>query len=626
MAFERFCPFCMSKNTFESDNCIVCGMPLLHQNDADQLPVDKVLLGRYLVGCAARADHMAILYTCYDLELDVAVSIREFFPMEHAQRKADGGVLPYDGNEQEFSDGLDFFLEVHQRLGQFEGRYSIANIMDCFNENGTGYIVMEHIKGLSLKDYISHNLLSLEDAWSLLLPVESILDALKSKTLDLTKLEATDIMLTDAGILLATCSHLHFTTINREDLFISQKKNQMVILCSLLQLACFGEKPNTIAENYFAVKKEKFTAGQKKLIEDTVIGKKVWHDVCELEKALFKSKATNNSLREKVVAAGIILALTVAFFVFRQINSSDLTEGTLRPEEVIESETHTEVSLSTPPVTQNETTAPMRVPENITQHTTDNSAVPADSAEYGCTEYEKILDASLRSNRTVWLNLKTMYSDINGNILGVDEHEYDENGRCVYSKKRRNNETENSTESKTYDELGIVLHEELNDSETDKSYTYIPYYDSLSACITTEIRDSSKKLTASRDYYFSPDGLSLEIRQFTSDGVLENKWIFRESQDGTLQSRLCYDSTDLLTRREERVYDENGRLVHFYAFDGNGSLSSRAHMHYPQDSSFAEGKISVFTEEGVTEYKLQCLYETKVVERLSGWYIKGERG
>ena len=92
-----------------------------------------------------------LTYLAFDKNLEKRVAIKEYLPSEFAMRGADATVKPRtQTNEGAFSWGLNAFVNEARMLGKFHNPY-IVQVYRFFEANGTAYIVMEYVKGSTLK-------------------------------------------------------------------------------------------------------------------------------------------------------------------------------------------------------------------------------------------------------------------------------------------------------------------------------------------------------------------------------------------------------------------------------------------------------------------------------------------
>ena len=79
----------MSQLKSQSGRCPVCGYDNATAGNAPhQLECRSILAGAYLVGCVLGQGGFGITYTGWDLNLDVKVAIKEYYPLGYAARDA----------------------------------------------------------------------------------------------------------------------------------------------------------------------------------------------------------------------------------------------------------------------------------------------------------------------------------------------------------------------------------------------------------------------------------------------------------------------------------------------------------------------------------------------------------
>ncbi len=154
------CFKCMKEYDGEQGKCPHCGY------DNNQKPSElyhivpgSILEGRYMIGCCVGQGGFGITYIGWDLQLERKVAVKEYFPSDFATRAyGDQNLTIYKGEAgEQFSSGLKSFIDEAQRLAKFNGIKGIVDIYDTFITNNTGYIVMEFLSGISLKDMLKAN-------------------------------------------------------------------------------------------------------------------------------------------------------------------------------------------------------------------------------------------------------------------------------------------------------------------------------------------------------------------------------------------------------------------------------------------------------------------------------------
>lgn len=176
------CMNCMETYDDEYEICPHCGYVIdTEPDEIYQMKAGVILHDRYKVGVVVGFGGFGITYKAWDTQMDKVVAIKEYFPSSLVNRDIDGiGVNLYsEKNREEFDKGLIRFLEEGKRTAMFGEHPNIVNVYDLFQENDTGYIIMEFLDGVSLKDFILLNdgRIDTDTAIDILL---SVITALKS--------------------------------------------------------------------------------------------------------------------------------------------------------------------------------------------------------------------------------------------------------------------------------------------------------------------------------------------------------------------------------------------------------------------------------------------------------------
>jgi len=89
------------------------------------------------------------------------VAIKEYFPTGLAHRVYNDEpcyqVVPLYGMKDAFEKGRRHFLNEASILKEFQNLNSIVSVKDVIEANGTVYLVMEYIDGITLKQYVKEN-------------------------------------------------------------------------------------------------------------------------------------------------------------------------------------------------------------------------------------------------------------------------------------------------------------------------------------------------------------------------------------------------------------------------------------------------------------------------------------
>lgn len=130
---------------------------------------------RYQVGRVLGEGGFGITYAGWDTVLDVKVAIKEFYMAGYVNRnhEASPNVFATLGAHRDtFNKNKEKFLSEARVLARFYEEPGIVGVRDFCEENGTAYIIMDFLDGVTLKEYLeAHGPLPPAEAIRLLLPV-----------------------------------------------------------------------------------------------------------------------------------------------------------------------------------------------------------------------------------------------------------------------------------------------------------------------------------------------------------------------------------------------------------------------------------------------------------------------
>lgn len=176
MDFKKICYSCMQEKPNESDPCPHCGFSNQRYSvPENHLPPMTPLNGKYLIGKSIGQGGFGITYIAFDLKLQVVVAIKELF-LKHIMSRAEDArtVIVPQARERAFEVNKTRFLREARVLAMFneQDNEGIVTVRDHFEENGTAYIVMNYLRGMTLKEYVKRKgKLSFEETKRLLDPV-----------------------------------------------------------------------------------------------------------------------------------------------------------------------------------------------------------------------------------------------------------------------------------------------------------------------------------------------------------------------------------------------------------------------------------------------------------------------
>jgi serine/threonine protein kinase len=155
MVYYNLCPGCFSDKGSQN-HCPYCGYKEKHVEASLYLPPRTNLAEKYITGIALGQGGFGITYLGWDLNLDMKLAIKEFFPQGMVSRlPGQSKVISYtDAEDNSFDFWLDRFLREAKTLAQFEQHPNIVSVRDFFKANNTAYIVMSFLEGVTLQQYL----------------------------------------------------------------------------------------------------------------------------------------------------------------------------------------------------------------------------------------------------------------------------------------------------------------------------------------------------------------------------------------------------------------------------------------------------------------------------------------
>ena len=123
-----------------------------------QLKSGTILDGRYRVDKVLGEGGFGITYAAENVRIGLKVAVKEFFWHGHMTRDTDQSLTASIINESDrdlFLAQKQRFLKEGRTLRDFSHLNGIAHILDSFEENGTVYIVIEYVEGVTLERFLS---------------------------------------------------------------------------------------------------------------------------------------------------------------------------------------------------------------------------------------------------------------------------------------------------------------------------------------------------------------------------------------------------------------------------------------------------------------------------------------
>jgi serine/threonine protein kinase len=117
------------------------------------LPNGKPLNGgKYLIGYPLERGQFSVIYLALEIRTGKTVVVKELFPLGQVQRDdLTGAVVGLGRSDETFQRSLKRFSREGRMLAEIEHPH-VVRVADCFEENGTAYLVMEMIEGGTLRN------------------------------------------------------------------------------------------------------------------------------------------------------------------------------------------------------------------------------------------------------------------------------------------------------------------------------------------------------------------------------------------------------------------------------------------------------------------------------------------
>lgn len=157
---SKRCMGCMQTYGEQYEICPWCGyIEGTPPKEAYHMTPGTKLHNRYIAGQVIGYGGFGVTYAGWDTVLEKKVAIKEYLPSEFATRvPGEATITVYSGEKTvQFNIGKQKFSEEAKRLAQFNSVEGVVEIFDTFQDNKTGYIVMEFLEGQTLKERIKRD-------------------------------------------------------------------------------------------------------------------------------------------------------------------------------------------------------------------------------------------------------------------------------------------------------------------------------------------------------------------------------------------------------------------------------------------------------------------------------------
>ena len=207
MDLKKICLGCMREKPQASGKCPYCGFDTkTYEYNNRWLPLEHILAGKYLLGRVIGEGGFGITYIGWDLNMEVRVAIKEYFPVGLASREIRGTsqytISSLTGErKQNYRHGLEKFAAEARSLAKFYHLEGIVAVKDFFFENETAYMVMEYVDGMTLKEYLKKHgeRLDEKEALRIFQPVIRSLEVVHQENVIHRDISPDNIMITRSG-------------------------------------------------------------------------------------------------------------------------------------------------------------------------------------------------------------------------------------------------------------------------------------------------------------------------------------------------------------------------------------------------------------------------------------------
>lgn len=184
--------------------CEHCGHDERAQNQIHQLPVGTILHNQYRVGKVLGQGGFGITYIGWDLNLEVPVAIKEYYPNGLVSRDCglSTAVSGFEGpGQKSFDLGRARFLREAKALARFADVPEIVHVRAFFEANNTAYIIMEYAQGIDLRQHVRARggILTPQETFFILRPLMSALHLVHESGIIHRDISPDNIMMLSGG-------------------------------------------------------------------------------------------------------------------------------------------------------------------------------------------------------------------------------------------------------------------------------------------------------------------------------------------------------------------------------------------------------------------------------------------
>jgi serine/threonine protein kinase len=158
-----------------------------------------ILKDKYVIKTELGQGGFGITYLAEDMVLDIDVCIKELFISGNSTRGQNMTVLTHNLKDFSFADFKERFLLEAKQLAKFS-HMNIVRVIDFFEANNTAYVVMEYLKGQTLKELVaSKGVLDFEESKAIINQLLNAVEVVHNAGMLHRDIKPDNIILTNDG-------------------------------------------------------------------------------------------------------------------------------------------------------------------------------------------------------------------------------------------------------------------------------------------------------------------------------------------------------------------------------------------------------------------------------------------
>lgn len=143
------------------------------RNSERGLAAGTIVYGMYVIESVLGEGGFGVTYLASKKDTGQTVALKEYYPLAYGLRRTESyEIEPVSGKEADYKRGKERFVREASVLREFCYLEGIVKVWDCFEANGTAYIIMDYIDGITLKEYVScHGGMGYDEWMEMLSPI-----------------------------------------------------------------------------------------------------------------------------------------------------------------------------------------------------------------------------------------------------------------------------------------------------------------------------------------------------------------------------------------------------------------------------------------------------------------------